>query len=164
MEPVSAQVLKTAETQDALLEVLRHPITQDAQFYTESAFRAFLKKQTVGSAVLKFFNGWNETHKTTSLVSAKIIMCFSADTISVPAEQRMAHMHEVAKDDFGLEHPGHDGMYSYMTTAFAATDWLGGQYKVQECNELSDYLYNTGVVQTSIRDDRRALCLITMNE
>lgn len=43
--------------------------------------------------------------------SHKIIMCLSADTISVPAEQRMAHMHEVAKDDFGLGHPGHDGMY-----------------------------------------------------
>jgi hypothetical protein len=152
-EPVSAQVLKTAETQDALLEVLNHPITQEAQFHTESAFRAFLKKQTVDSAVLKFFNGWNETHKTTSLVSAKIIMRLSADAISVPAEKRisyhnvMAHMHEVAKDDFGLGHPGHDGMYSYMTTAFGATDWVGDQYKVQECNELSDFLYNTGVAE-----------------
>lgn len=152
-EPVSAQVLKISEIQDALLEVLRHPITQEAQFHTESAFRVFQKKQTVDSAVLKFFNGWNETHKTTSLVSAKIIMRLSADAISVPAEKRisyhnvMAHMHEVAKDDFGLGHQGHDGMYSYMTAAFGATDWVGDQYKVQECNEFSEFLYNTGVAE-----------------
>lgn len=136
-----------------MLEVLRHPITQEAQFHTESAFRAFLKKQAVDPATLTFFNGWNETHKTTSLVSAKIIMRLSADAISVPAEKRiryhnvMAHMHEVAKDDFGLGHQGHDGMYSYMTTAFGATDWVGDQYKVQECNEFSDFLYNTGVAE-----------------
>lgn len=152
-EPVSAQLLKIPETQNALLEVLRHPITQEAQFHAEGAFRVFLKKQTVDSAVLKFFNGWNETHKTTSLVSAKIIMRLSADAISVPAEQRisyhnvMAHMHEVAKDDFGLGHPGHDGMYSYMTTAFGATDWVGDQYTLKECTEFSQFLYNTGVAQ-----------------
>lgn len=68
----------------------------------------------------------NKRIKTTSLVSAKIIMCLSADTISVPAEQRMAHKNEVAKDDFGLGTQDRC-MYSYMTTAFAATDcwWWG---------------------------------------
>nr|WP_315435628.1 hypothetical protein [uncultured Pseudomonas sp.] len=126
-QPLLACVGNVAEIQDAMLEVLNHSITQDAQLAAESAFRAFLDKPVIDSSVLSFFNGWNETHKTTSLVSAKIIMRLSADAISVSADRRegyhnvMAHMHEVAKDDFGLGHQGHDGMYNYMTAAFGAS-------------------------------------------
>lgn len=152
-EAVSAHIVQTSELQDAMLEVLRHPITQDAHFHTESVFRAFLRKQTVDPAVLMFFNGWNETHKTTSLVSAKIIMRLSADIISLPAEKRagyhnvMAHMHEVAKDDFGLGHPNHDGTFEYMTAAFGATAWAENQYKINECYEFSEFLYLTGIAE-----------------
>ncbi|MGX9379221.1 hypothetical protein [Pseudomonas sp. JQ36] len=152
-QPVMANVTHIADIQDSMLEVLNHSITQEAQRHAENAFKAFLQTDTVSSAVLKFFNGWNETHKTTSLVSAKIIMRLSADAMSVPAEKQieylnvMAHMHEVAKDDFGLGHPGHDGMYEYMTSAFAATAWVESQYKVRECNEFSDFLYNTGIAE-----------------
>ena len=126
-QPVLANVAHVSDIQDSMREVLNHSITQEAQLHAENAFRAFLKKSIVDPGILKFFNGWNETHKTTSLVSAKIIMRLSADAISVPAEKQieysnvMAHMHEVAKDDFGLGHPGHDGMYEYMTSAFGAT-------------------------------------------
>jgi len=118
-EPLFAQVEHTAEIQNSMHEVLCHPATQEAQTYAENAFKAFLKKDKADAGVLNFFNGWNETHKTTSLVSAKIIMRLSADALSVPAKNLtgyhnvMAHMHEVAKDDFGLGHKGHDGMYSY---------------------------------------------------
>lgn len=152
-EPVPAHIMQISELQDSMLEVLRHPITQEAHFHTENVFRALLRKQTVDPSVLMFFNGWNETHKTTSLVSAKIIMRLSADAISLPAEKRvgyhivMAHMHEVAKDDFGLGHQGHDGMYEYMTAAFGAKGWMEDQYKVKECNEFSDFLYNTGIAE-----------------
>ena len=152
-QPVLAHIMQISELQDAMFEVLNHPITQEAQFHSENAFRVLLEKPTVDSAVLKFFNGWNETHKTTSLVSAKIIMRLSADAISVPAEKLvgyhhvMAHMHEVAKDDFGLGHPGHDGMYGYMTAAFGATAWVEDKYKIRECNEFSEFLYNTGVAK-----------------
>lgn len=152
-QPVLAHITQIAEFQDAMFEVLSHPITQEAQFHSENTFRVFLEKPTVDSAVLKFFNGWNETHKTTSLVSAKIIMRLSADAISVPAEKLvgyhhvMAHMHEVAKDDFGLGHPGHDGMYDYMIAAFGATAWVEDKYKIRECNEFSEFLYNTGVAE-----------------
>ncbi|MCV2220131.1 hypothetical protein [Pseudomonas mercuritolerans] len=73
-QPLLACVGNVAEIQDAMLEVLNHSITQDAQLAAESAFRAFLEKPVMDSSVLSFFNGWNETHKTTSLVSAKIIM------------------------------------------------------------------------------------------
>jgi hypothetical protein len=152
-QPILAQITQIAELQDAMFEVLNHPITQEAQFHSENAFRALLEKPTVDSTVLRFFNGWNETHKTTSLVSAKIIMRLSADVISVPAEKLvgyhhvMAHMHEVAKDDFGLGHPGHDGMYGYMTAAFGATAWVEDNYKIRECNEFSEFLYNIGVAE-----------------
>ncbi|KPW98189.1 MULTISPECIES: hypothetical protein [Pseudomonas] len=152
-EPSPAHIVQISELQDAMLEVLRHPITQEAHFHTESAFRAFLRKQTADPTVLMFFNGWNETHKTTSLVSAKIIMRLSADAISLPAEKRagynnvMAHMHEVVKDDFGLGHQGHDGMYEYMTSAFGATAWVEDQYKLNECNEFSQFLYDIGVAE-----------------
>ncbi len=150
-QPVLAHVTQVSELQDAMFEVLNHPITQAAQFHSEQAFRAFLEKPTVDSAVLKFFNGWNETHKTTRLVSAKVIMRLSADAISVPSEKLvgyhhvMAHMHEVVKDDFGLGHPGHDGMYDYMTAEFGATNGAGNKYTIRECNEFSEFLYNTGV-------------------
>ncbi|MBD0684757.1 MULTISPECIES: hypothetical protein [unclassified Pseudomonas] len=152
-EALPAHIVQTSDLQDVMLEVLRHPITQDAHFHTESAFRAFLRKKTADPTVLRFFNGWNETHKTTSLVSAKIIMRLSADAISLPAEKRagyhnvMAHMHEVAKDDFGLGHQNHDGMYGYMTAAFGATAWAEDQYKVNECNEFSEFLYHTGIAE-----------------
>lgn len=152
-QPVPACIANVAELQDAMLEVLNHPITQEAQLATESAFRAFLEKNGTDSSVLSFFNGWNETHKTTSLVSAKIIMRLSADAISVSADKRegyhnvMAHMHEVAKDDFGLGHQGHDGMYHYMTAAFGATAWVEEQFKIPECNDFADFLYNTGIAK-----------------
>lgn len=149
--PVSAQIEQVAEIQNAMREVLCHTITQDAQSCAERAFRAFLKKDQPDAGVLKFFNGWNETHKTTSLVSAKAIMRLSADAVSISAERQMgyniilAHMHEVAKDDFGLGHEGHDGMYSYMTAAFGATGWVESQYAVNECNAFSEFLYKVGV-------------------
>ena len=152
-EPVLAQVTQMVEIQNVMLEVLNNPITQEAQSYAESAFNVFLKKQNVDSGVLIFFNGWNETHKTTSLVSAKIIMRLSADALSVPAASQasyhnvMAHMHEVAKDDFGLGRKGHDGMYHYMTAAFGASAWVANQYKIHECNEFSEFLYHTGVAE-----------------
>lgn len=152
-EPIIAKVTQIDDIQNAMLEVLNHPITQEAQSYTESAFDEFLKKQDADSGTLKFFNGWNETHKTTSLVSAKIIMRLSADAVSVPAVSQtayhnvMAHMHEVAKDDFGLGHKGHDGMYHYMTAAFGADAWVGNQYKIIECEEFSSFLYDTGVAK-----------------
>ncbi|WP_040065743.1 hypothetical protein [Pseudomonas batumici] len=150
---ISAQVDQIAEIQNAMREVLCHPTTQEAQTYAENTFKAFLKKDKADSGVLKFFNGWNETHKTTSLVSAKIIMRLSADALSVSAEKRagyhnvMAHMHEVAKDDFGLGHKGHDGMYDYMTAAFGAAGWVESQYKVDECERFSAFLYATGVAE-----------------
>ncbi|MDR6711939.1 hypothetical protein J2W83_001534 [Pseudomonas hunanensis] len=149
--PFFAEVEQVSEIQRVMREVLLHEISQDAQFHTESAFAAFLQKDKPDVGVLKFFNGWNETHKTTSLVSAKIIMRLAADALSVPADKQMsynrvmAHMHEVAKDDFGLGHDGHDGMYSYMTSAFGAAGWTGGQYAVDECSAFSDYLYSVGV-------------------
>ncbi|TKJ74559.1 hypothetical protein PspCFBP13508_00345 [Pseudomonas sp. CFBP13508] len=152
-QPLLACVGNVAEIQDAMLEVLNHSITQDAQLAAESAFRAFLEKPVMDSSVLSFFNGWNETHKTTSLVSAKIIMRLSADAISVSADRRegyhnvMAHMHEVAKDDFGLGHQGHDGMYNYMTAAFGASAWVEEQFKIAECNDFADFLYITGVAK-----------------
>ena len=149
--PLPAQIEQVGEIQNAMREVLCHPITQDAQFEAEHAFQTFLKKDQTDVGVLKFFNGWNETHKTTSLVSAKTIMRLSADAVSISTERQMgyniilAHMHEVAKDDFGLGHEGHDGMYSYMTAAFGATGWVESQYAVNECNIFSDFLYKVGV-------------------
>lgn len=148
-----AKIEQITEIQHVMREVLHHETTQEAHESTELAFTAFLKKEKVDDGVLKFFNGWNETHKTTSLVSAKIIMRLSADAISISAEKQMAystimaHMHEVAKDDFGLGHDGHDGMYSYMTAAFRASDWVESRYAVNECNEFSEFLYKTGVAK-----------------
>lgn len=57
----------------------------------------------------------------------------------------MANMHEVAKDDFCLGHKGHDGMYVYRTAAFNTSEWVENQYKVKECNEFSQFLYDVGV-------------------
>jgi len=56
-------------------------------------------------------------------------------------------MHEVAKDDFGLSQKGHDGINTFMTAAFDATSWAESQYKVNECVELSEFLYKTIVVE-----------------
>ncbi|MCF4996833.1 hypothetical protein GIW70_26135 [Pseudomonas syringae] len=152
-QPMSAHITHIDEIQIALSEVLSHPITQEAQLHCENTFKVLLEKSAADAAILKFFNGWNETHRTTSLVSAKIIMRLSADAISLSAEKQlgyhrvMAHMHEVAKDDFGLGHTGHDGMYGYITAAFGATAWVDDQYKVRECNDFSEFLYDTGVAK-----------------
>lgn len=151
--PVFARIEQVTDVQKAMHEVLCHPITQNAHSCAEHAFRAFLKKDRPDSGVLKFFNGWNEIHKTTSLVSAKTIMRLSADAVSISAEKQkeyniiLAHMHEVAKDDFGLGHEGHDGMYSYMTAAFGAIDWVESRYTVNACTDFSAFLYNTGVTK-----------------
>ncbi len=59
--PVFANVLQTADIQEAMREVLCHPITQKAQSYAESTFNVFLEKDHADSRVLRFFNGWNET-------------------------------------------------------------------------------------------------------
>ena len=71
-KPISAKVDNRTQTQKVMLEVLCDPITQEAHSYAELAFRAFLEKERVDVGLLRFFNGWNETHKTTSLVSAKV--------------------------------------------------------------------------------------------
>lgn len=151
--PVPAHVEQVAEVQRTLRAVLSHEITREAQSYAEQAFVAFLEKDKSDSGVLRFFNGWNETHKTTSLVSGKIIMRLAADAHCISQEDQisysniLAHMHEVTKDDFGLGHKGHDGMYKYMTAALDATDWVEDQYIVSECNEFSDFLYGVGVAE-----------------
>jgi len=59
-------------------------------------------------------------------------------------------MHEVAKDDFGLGHKGHDGMYDYLTAAFGAPDWVENQYKVDACEEFAAFLYATGVAKHTL--------------
>ncbi|MCU1721540.1 hypothetical protein [Pseudomonas sp. 5P_5.1_Bac1] len=149
--PLLAQIEHVTSIKQAMRNVLDDPITQTAQRYAESAFRAFLNKTDADDGVLKFFNGWNELHKTTSLVSAKIIMRLSADAVSMPVNEQMnhslvmAHMHEVAKDDFGLGHEGHDGMYAHMTAAFGASDWVASRYTVEACNRFSGFLYQIGV-------------------
>lgn len=150
-DPVLAQITQITGIQNVMLEVLNHPITQEAHSNAESAFFVLLQKENTDPGVLQFFNGWNETHKTTSLVSAKIIMRLSADALSARADCQMdyhtvmAHMHEVSRDDFGLGHKGHDGMYHHMTTAFGATSWVNDYYKIRECDEFSEFLYDTGV-------------------
>ena len=157
--PLLAQIDQIITIQNSMHEVLCHPTTQEAQANAEKTFRSFLKKSNTDAGILKFFNGWNETHKTTSLVSAKIIMRLSADALSVPAENRagyhstMAHMHEVAKDDFGLGHKGHDGMYDYLTAAFGAPNWVENQYKVDACEEFAAFLYATGVAKHTLPMD-----------
>jgi len=85
--PLSAQIEEIPRIQNTMHEVLSHPITLQAQFHTENTFKAFLEKDKVDAGLLKFFNGWNETHKTTSLVSAKTIMRLSADARFVPTER-----------------------------------------------------------------------------
>ncbi|PSS59308.1 hypothetical protein C6382_01390 [Pseudomonas sp. BBP2017] len=151
--PLHAQVEHVTELQGAMREVLYHPITYDAQSCAEKAFKVFLEREVVDVGVLKFFNGWNEIHKTTSLVSAKVIMRLSADARFVPVGRQenynhvMAHMHEVAKDDFGLGHEGHDGMYAYMAAAFDASGWEGNRHAVRECCEFSRFLYGMGVAK-----------------
>lgn len=148
----TAKIDNVEQLQVVMHEVLCHPITQEAQSYAEDAFDAFFDKKTADSGVLRFFNGWNETHKTTSLVSAKIIMRLSADALHISQEDQrsyhtiLAHMHEVTKDDFGLGQKGHDGMYKYMTAAFGASGWVDDQYRVSACNEFSDFLYETGIL------------------
>lgn len=150
---VPAHVDYVSAMQLAMYEVLCHDVTQQAQRWAEKSFNAFLEKERVDEGVLKFFNGWHEMHKTTSLVSAKIIMRLAADAGAIPVPRQplynnvMAHMHEVAKDDFGLGHEGHDGMYEYMTTAFGASRWVEKQYAVKACNEFSEFLYSVGVAE-----------------
>lgn len=152
-EPLLVQVEKTADIQQALHEVLVHPLTQEAHTHAENTFNAFLAKNEIDEGLLKFFNGWNETHKTTSLVSAKIIMRLSADAVSIPADistdynNVLAHMYEVVKDDFGLGHEGHDGMYGHMTAAFDAQGWVDSQYKIDDCEDFSGFLYEIGVAK-----------------
>lgn len=149
--PIKAKVDNWVEIQNVMLDVLCDSITQEAHSYAELAFRAFLEKDRVDVGLLSFFNGWSETHKTTSLVSAKVVMRLSADSIFVSSEKQniyslaMAHMHEVVRDDMGLGHPGHDGMYEFMTTAFNAVGWSGEGYAMAECNDFSSFLYKTGV-------------------
>lgn len=151
--PIPAHIEDVASLQQAMHEVLYHDTTQEAQGWAERCFKAFLAKKAVDAGVLKFFNGWNETHKTTSLVSAKIIMRLAADAVSIPAELKtsysnvMSHMHEVAKDDFGLGHEGHDGMYHYMTDALGASRWVERQFVVDECNAFSTFLYKVGIAE-----------------
>lgn len=149
--PLPASIDNIEALQQTMHEVLCHPITQQAQQHAESAFLLLLRKDSTDASTLRFFNGWNETHKTTSLVSAKVIMRLAADAVSMPAHMQashntvMAHMHEVAKDDFGLGHKGHDGMYRYLTAVFGASDWLEERYSVSECLAFSEFLYNTGI-------------------
>lgn len=150
-DPLPAQIKHTEQIQAVMHEVLYHPVTDEAHGDAEAAFEAFLKKDVTDVGLLRFFNGWFETHKTTSLVSAKIIMRLAADALSVRAGARetyhnaMAHMHEVAKDDFGLGHKGHDGMYGHMVQAFNAQSWVERRYQIGECNDFSRFLYDTGV-------------------
>ncbi len=150
-DTVFAQVDNIDVIQSMMHEVLLHPTTCEAQSHTEQAFVALLDKDIIDTGLLKFFNGWNETHKTTSLVSAKLIMRLAADTAFIHPYKSsgysltMAHMYEVAKDDFGLGHKGHDGMYKYLAEAFGCDQWISPSYQVQECNEFSDFLYSTGV-------------------
>lgn len=160
-QPITACTTQTNELQAVIGQVLHDPTTAIAQLHAERAFQTFLNKDRTDSSVMRFFNGWNETHKTTSLVSIKIIMRLSADAISVPAKKQseylrvMAHMHEVAKDDFGLGHPGHDGMYHHMAAAFDAIGWAESQYSIKECIEFSKFLYNTGIAnhQSALESD-----------
>lgn len=146
-----AQIDGISEIQITLHEVLHHAITLQAQFHTEGTFKAFLGKDKVDNGLLCFFNGWNETHKTTSLVSNKVIMRLAADTLFLPTEQQsgyhrtLAHMSEVARDDFGLGQDGHDGMYNYLTGAFGAETWMQNQFQIYECSRFSDFLYQTGI-------------------
>ncbi|MFK8259011.1 hypothetical protein ACFL9S_14650 [Erwinia sp. AnSW2-5] len=153
MSPMPVHIEHVKDIQNMMYEVLYHEITQEAQAYAEGTFLAFLKKEKVDPGVLSFFNGWNETHKTTSLVSGKIIMRLSADARYISHEEQaiyhnvLAHMHEVTKDDFGLGQKGHDGMYKYMANAFGAAAWVDDKYKINECNTFSDFLYNIGIAK-----------------
>lgn len=151
MEPISTPIENIEMIQETMLQVLMDPITIHAQANAEKTFQAFLDKSKTDVGLLKFFNGWNETHKTTSIVSAKIIMRLAADAVLIKDVElkdyliTMANMHEVAKDDFGLGHKGHDGMYVYMISAFDAFAWIENQYKVKECNDFSQFLYDVGI-------------------
>lgn len=151
IEPISVEMENIIEIQDIMTQVLFDPITITAQCHAENAFQAFLDKDQTDAGLMKFFNGWSETHKTTRLVSAKIIMRLAADTVLIKNTElknhllTMANMHGVAKDDFGLGHKEHDEMYVYMTVAFNASEWVENQYKVKECNEFSQFLYDVGV-------------------
>lgn len=146
-----ARIDDIAEIQEAMRDVLSDPATKKAESRAEMTFRAFLDKNKSDTGLLKFFNGWYNTHKTTSLVSAKIIMRLLGDAIFISSEQKpeysraMAHMCEVARDDFGLGHKGHDGMYTYMAKAFYSASWTESLYEVPECTAFSDFLYEAGV-------------------
>lgn len=153
IDAIYAEISNIGDIQNAMQEVLDHPTTRKAEMHAENAFEVFLSKTDADVGLLRFFNGWNETHKTTSLVSAKIIMRLSADALFVSQDRLhaylkvAAHMHEVAKDDFGLGHKGHDGMYVYMTTALNAVNWMSEDYHVPECNTFSQFLYDVGVAE-----------------
>lgn len=138
------------DIQQTMHDVINNSITIESQAHAESTFKSFIKKNN-NNALLKFFNGWNEIHKTTSLVSAKVVMRLASNAHIVNDFQKsdymksMAHMHEVTKDDFGLGHSGHDGMFSEMTKAFNSENWSSIEHKVTECNNFSNFLYQTGV-------------------
>ena len=150
-ESVLARIDRVEEIQHAMHQVLCDAITQEAQTHAEGAFHALLEKQKSDSSFPYFFNGWNETHKTTSLVSAKIIMRLAADALYISQDDQsgyhriLTHMHEVTKDDFGLGQKWHDGMYKYMAAAFGAPAWMHDQYKISDCDEFSNFLYDVGV-------------------
>ncbi|WP_230385163.1 hypothetical protein [Pseudomonas monteilii] len=149
--PLLAQIERASEIKAMLEDVFHHPETVLSQQRAERALLTFLDKRNADIGLLSFFHGWNETHKTTSLVSAKLIVRLSRDALYVNiAEQHMhntvmAHMYEVAKDDLGLGHSGHDGMFPSMAAAFGAHGWENCQYSVDECSEFSEFLYRTGV-------------------
>ncbi len=150
-KPVFARIEDIEDIQKMMSEVLNHPITQIAQGHAKSAFDAFLKKEYGDKSLNCFFNGWNETHRTTSLVSAKVLMRLAADTPFITSEQflgyhlTIGHMNEVAKDDFGLGHKGHDGMLKFMADAFGCHEWVSPCYAIPECNNFSEFLYEVGV-------------------
>ena len=151
MKIISTKIENVELIQKIIIEVLNDQVTKIAQIHAENTFNNFIQKKGQDLGILKFFNGWNETHKTTSLVSAKIIMRLSADAILIEENQKngyltaMLHLHQVAKDDFGLGHKGHDGMYHYLTAAFNASNWMDNQYNIKECNDFSNFLYKTGI-------------------
>jgi len=147
--PITAGSRKIKEIQAAIEHVLNDTVTAQAQCYAAETFAALFKRPS-SSKLAGFFNGWNETHKTTSLVSCKVIMRLAADAHCVAAENAelyhrvMAHMHEVAKDDFGLGQAGHDGMFSHMRRTFNIPEFAPHE-EVGACSAFSEYLYGVGV-------------------
>lgn len=147
--PIAADSKKVKEIQAAMGCVLNDAVTAQAHFYAVETFSALFKKPS-SNKLLGFFNGWNETHKTTSLVSCKVIMRLAADAHCIAAENAglyhrvMAHMHEVAKDDFGLGQAGHDGMFNHMRQSFNVPEFVSYE-EVSVCSAFSEYLYGVGV-------------------